>query len=165
MERRGFLRFSLLSAVTLVLKGRQRLFADPGPSDIRIQAPLRPWQKAEFSYTLGQQTYPGIAVRLPGKSDATRNEPGEIYAACRLCPHQACLFNYEMDYRKTGDVVGVTLENPVFFCRCHMSIFDPAQQGKVITGPANRPPWRFSIRLEKNEVIIDGIEEGVGQFG
>lgn len=165
MERRGFLQFSLLSALTLAWKGPKRLFAFPTPEGVRVQMPVRSWEKVEFSYTSGQQTYPGIVVRLPRKADAANNDPGEIYAACRICPHQACLFNYEMEYRKIGDMVGVTLENPVFFCRCHMSIFDPAQKGKVIFGPANRPPWRFSIRLEKNEMIIDGVEEGVGQFG
>ncbi len=163
MERRGFLQFSLLSTLTLALKGPKHLFAFAGPEAIRAPLPKQPWEKVEFSYARGPQVYPGIAVRLPDKPDAAAGLP-EIYAACRVCPHQGCLFNYEVDYSKIGDITGSTLNNPVFFCRCHMSIFDPAQKGKVISGPANRPPWSFSLRLDNNELIIEGVEKGVGEF-
>lgn len=124
---------------------------------------MKPWEKVEFSFAKQEQIYPGIAVRLPKISGG--GEAGEIYAACRVCPHQGCQFNYETDFGKIGDLVGVTLENPVFFCRCHMSIFDPAQKGKVLFGPANRSPWLFSVRIEKDEMIVTGVEDGAGQIG
>ncbi len=164
MERRGFLQLSLLSALTVALKSLRRPLAFAGAEGVRVPLPKQPWEKVEFNYASGQQVYPGVAVRLPNKPDAADKTPA-IYAACRICPHQGCLFNYEMDYGKIGDIVGVTLRNPVFFCRCHMSVFDPAQKGSVLFGPASRPPWSFSVRLDKNEMIVDGVEKGVGQFG
>lgn len=165
MERRNFLQFSFLSALTLGLKSPMRLFASASSEGVRVPAPIQPWEKVDFSYPSGQLIYPGVAVRLPSKFNTAGSDPGDIYVACRICPHQACLFNYELEYRKIGDMVGVALANPVFFCRCHMSIFDPAQKGSVIFGPASRPPWSFSIRLEKNEMVVTGIEEGAGQVG
>ena len=162
MERRDLLHITLLATVSLILKGPFRAFAAPENEKLRLQAPVNPWDKVDFTYKVGERGYPGTAVRLPKR---VGSEPGEIYAACRICPHQGCQLNYEMDFGKIGDLVGVTLENPVFFCRCHMSIFDPAQKGKIAFGPANRPPWFFSVRLEKSEMIIEEVERGVGEFG
>lgn len=165
MKRRNFLRFSVFSFLALGFEKAKPLSPLAASEGIRTPAPVKPWEKVDFSYTSGSQTYPGVAVRLPKITGGAGGERGEIYAACRICPHQGCQFNYEMDFGKIGDMVGATLENPVFFCRCHMSIFDPAQKGKVLFGPANRPPWVFSIRIEKNEMVITGVEEGAGQIG
>jgi Rieske Fe-S protein len=161
MRRRDLFQLVIVSALALGLKGRTSVLASAAQEGLRIPAPMEPWDKVEFSYAADQQSYPGIAVRLPAKANAKQ---GELYTVCRICPHQGCPLNYETEYRKVGDMVGASLENPVFFCHCHMSIFDPAQRGKVVYGPANRPPWTFSFRAEKSEIVITGVEKGIGQF-
>lgn len=124
----------------------------------RVAAPAQPWAISEFEYEAEGKTFPGLAVRLPG---ADRG----LYVACRICPHQGCIFGYETDYELVGDVVGKDLSNPVLFCRCHMSVFDPAQGGRVLNGPAPRPPWTFAAEEKDGEVLISSIESGAGEIG
>lgn len=54
----------------------------------------------------------------------------------------------------------VPLTAPVLACPCHRSAFDPAAAGKVLGGPAPRPPYRFSIRLAGPEAIVEDVEKG-----
>jgi Rieske Fe-S protein len=124
-----------------------------------VAAPVKPWAKVEFTYAGPEREFPGVAVRLPEKSG------GGLCAVCRICPHQGCVFGYETDYETVGGIIGKDLENPVFFCRCHMSTFDPTQGGAVLYGPTLRPPWRFTVREEGGEMIVTALEPGAGQIG
>ena len=125
-----------------------------------MKAPAAPWQVVEFSWTRDERTFPGIAVRLPDASGA----PGALYTACRLCTHEGCTFGFERDHALVGQIVGVTLANPVFLCRCHLSVYDPLRAGAVVSGPAKRPPWRFDVREQGGEFEITGIEPGAGEI-
>ncbi len=125
-----------------------------------MKSPTAPWQVVEFSWTRDERTFPGIAVRLP---DAT-GAPGALYTACRLCTHEGCTFGFERDHALVGQIVGVTLANPVFLCRCHLSVYDPMRAGAVVSGPAKRPPWRFDVREEGDQFEITGLEPGAGDI-
>ena len=133
--------------------------ARSAPNQI-IPSPAAPWDAVEFEFEKNGETYPGCAVRLPGKD----GKVGEIISVCRICPHEKCVFGYEKNYELVGRMVGATLDNPVFFCRCHMSVYDPAQAGKVLTGPAKRAPWRFTLNERDGALMVAALEEGVGEI-
>ena len=92
-------------------------------------------------------------LSVPGKA------PGEssIYAISTICPHQGCQFEFETDYREVSGKIGKALEHPVLFCHCHMSTYDPTDDGRVIHGPAPRPPFRFDFREEGETLVITGL--------
>jgi Rieske Fe-S protein len=158
MNRQHFLRLAL-SAAAIAALGLFSRRARAAGKELRVPAPVKPWDKVEFTYAGEQRDFPGLAVRLPEKSG------GGLSAVCRICPHQACVFGYETDYETVAGIIGKDLENPVFFCRCHMSTFDPAHGGAVLYGPAARPPWRFTLREEGGEMIITAVEAGAGEIG
>lgn len=154
IDRKTFLRFggAWLAVLSCVLAPFRRARAA-----VRVAAPAKPWDISEFEYEAEGKTFPGLAVRLSG---ADRS----LYVACRICPHQGCIFGYEADYELVGDIIGQDLPNPVLFCRCHMSVFDPAQGGRVLNGPAPRPPWTFTAEEKEGEIIISSIETGAGEI-
>jgi Rieske Fe-S protein len=158
MNRKHFLRlaFTAVAAAATSLFPRRARAAE---QELRVAAPAKAWDKVEFTYTGAQRDFPGLAVRLPEKSG------GGLCAVCRICPHQGCVFGYETDYAAVGGIIGIDLDHPVFFCRCHMSTFDPVGQGKVLFGPSPRPAWRFTAREEGGEIIVTAIEAGAGELG
>jgi Rieske Fe-S protein len=158
MDRKHFLRlaFSAVAAAALSLFSRR---AHAASAEMRVAAPVKPWDKVEFTYPGAARSFPGVAVRLPEKSG------GGLCAVCRICPHQGCVFGYETDYETVGGIIGKDLANPVFFCRCHMSTFDPAQDGSVLYGPTARRPWRFTVREEGGDMVVSDIEAGAGEIG
>ena len=120
--------------------------------------PANVWDASEFVFNDGNRALPGVAIRLP----ALAGSPPALFVACRICPHQGCVFGYERDYDLVGEIIGKDLTNPVLFCRCHMSTYDPARGGQVINGPAPRPPWTFDYKLREATVEVTGVEDGVG---
>jgi Rieske Fe-S protein len=162
IDRKHFLRLAagLVAGLAAGLSCRATAAADAGSQPVRAKLPKEPWEKVDFTYARGGRSFPGTAVRLPGKD----GEAGALYAACRVCPHQGCTFGYETNYRTVGNIVGKDLENPVFFCRCHMSVYDPLQDGRVLNGPSTRPPWRFAVEENDGELLVTELEEGAGEI-
>jgi ubiquinol-cytochrome c reductase iron-sulfur subunit len=90
---------------------------------------------------------PLIVVRIaPGK--------GGVVAYSKICTHAGCAVSL---YRKPTfpDVQ----PKPALVCPCHYSTFDPAQNGKVLFGPAGRPLPRLPL-----EVDADGNLRAAGNF-
>ena len=102
------------------------------------------WSFKEFTFTKEVETrgmrssseFPGIAIRLPDAS---------FYVASLVCPHEGCLIEFE---------------EPLLACPCHRSVFDPLRDGKVLSGSAPRPPWKFSFVIEKGKIIVHDLEPG-----
>jgi Rieske Fe-S protein len=124
----------------------------------RVPKPKGDWDIQEFSFEANGKAYPGIAVKLPASVGVQDN----LIVACKICPHQGCEFGFEKNYRAVGNIVGKELNNPIFFCRCHMSVFDPTANGKVLNGPAPNPPWLFTFKAGDTEIEIQSIPEGAG---
>ncbi|MCC7492564.1 MAG: Rieske 2Fe-2S domain-containing protein [Fimbriimonadaceae bacterium] len=129
-----------------------------------------PWKVKDFifrqvniEYTpRGQQQVeiPGFAVRLPDEAGQADTKYIEVYS--RICPHLGCIFNFETE----PDLVqknygGFRPPGPVFACPCHLSIYDVAHDGKVISGPAPRPPYKFQFKLEGDDVIVTAPPGGL----
>lgn len=120
-----------------------------------IPKPKTAWDAVEFDFEKDGETFPGYAVRLPA---------GDVLAVCRLCPHERCTFGFEGNYQAVGRMTGAEVNNPVFFCRCHMSVFDPAKGAAVVSGPAPRGAWRFQIEDKGDEIMITQLEDGAGKI-
>jgi Rieske Fe-S protein len=57
----------------------------------------------------------------------------------------------------------------MFACPCHLSVYDPLQtqvvdgkpvKGKVVSGPAPRPPRVFNFKEEGTKLVIESVESG-----
>lgn len=114
------------------------------------------FRQVSVEYTpRGKQTVdiPGFAVRLPDDVGQQKTQYIEVWS--RICPHLGCIFNFETD----PDVVqknygGFRPPGPVFACPCHLSIYDLRHDGKVISGPAPRPPRKFEFVIEGDNVVV-----------
>ncbi len=123
-----------------------------------VPKPKQVWEAVEFDFEKNGETFPGYALRLPDASGA----PGDVLSVCRLCPHERCTFGFETNFEAVGRMTGAQIANPVFFCRCHMSVFDPSKQAAVVSGPAPRGAWRFTHEDKGTQLLITSLEDGAG---
>ena len=72
-------------------------------------------------------------------------------------PAEAAAYNYP------------SAKNPLFACPCHLSVYDPLQSqdvsgkmlaGKVVSGPAPRPPRHFTYDMKGSKLVITALEAG-----
>jgi Rieske Fe-S protein len=92
-----------------------------------------------------------------GKSDNERNLielvrltadlPAGLVAYSAICTHLGCT------------VLPRLSEQGYIVCPCHASMFDPAADARVVSGPANRPLPALPI-----EVSSDGVVRAAGGF-
>jgi arsenite oxidase small subunit len=120
--------------------------ADAQPLAVVDQKALaEPWVAAEFSFELDGERVPGIVVKLPGE---------RWYASSLICPHAKCVAKYFRDVTVAQDTFDVAAKNPVLGCPCHFSVFDVADGGKVIAGPAPNPPQQFRVEVRDGKVLV-----------
>ena len=74
---------------------------------------------------------PAVLVHLKG---------GDFVAYSAVCTHAGCTVAYQ---KSSGDLV----------CPCHGSVFDPAQNAKVLQSPAPRPLPEIPIKIEGGKVF------------
>jgi Rieske Fe-S protein len=157
IDRKNFLELAAAALVSAALGPLGR----PAPAaavPLRLAAPQRTWDKVEFTYPGADQSFPGIAVRLPQAAG------GGLCAVCSICPHMGCIFGYETDYEDVGSMIGIRLSHPVFFCGCHQSTYDPLRIDNVIHGPASRRTWLFTVHEDAAGMVVTGIEAGAGKI-
>ncbi len=94
---------------------------------------------------------PGYIVSLPN---------GEKVAYSRICPHLGCVFNFVKDPEECAKGYNYKPTGPVFACPCHLSVYDIAQGGKVVSGPAPRPPRRFDLKKDGDNIAVLSLEAG-----
>ena len=100
---------------------------------------------------------PGFIVKLP---------TNEIVAYSRICPHLGCIFNFVPDPAECAKGYNFnpnTLPGggrPVFACPCHLSVYDIANSGKVVSGPAPRPPRKFEVKKVGDNYEVIALEAG-----
>ena len=125
--------------------------------------PLRPVPFVARAVTSSSSPNPGQAVRLDGmvfRTPATGNEPGHLSAVCLTCPHDHCPVDFVTDPRLIAEMSGGKIAHPIFQCACHFSVFDPAKDGELVSGPAPRGLYRFSLTpTGPRTVRIDAVEE------
>ena len=178
MNRRRLLRCLLGAGTFLPLsflkKGSARAAAAPSRAQVPLAQLRSPWSFAEVEFTkkiethrgLQESSFPGYIIRLPAPVAQRLSLKDGLYAISRICPHEGCPINF---YKERAEVP-YPLEikefpNPMLVCTCHHSVFDPAQGGGVLTGPASRPPWTFDYVIQRGRVIIKDLEPGGEKWG
>ncbi len=93
----------------------------------------------------------------------------------RICPHLGCNFNYfppekSEKVRADYNYSGAQSDRAYFACPCHFSTYDLKQfqdvlgqmkLGKVVNGPAPRPPRTFTFEVRDNgDIVVTGVEAG-----
>ncbi len=178
MDRRRLLGYLLRAGVLLPFsffkRGTARAAAVSSSSQVAISQLSSPWSFVEVEFTkqikthrgLQPSTFPGYIIKLPdviGKQLALKDN---LYAISRICPHEGCVINFYKERDEVAFEVQVEgFPNPMLVCPCHKSVFDPAQGGKVLSGPAPRPPWTFEFVVDRGRVIIKDLEPGGEKWG
>ncbi|MGH2402843.1 MAG: ubiquinol-cytochrome c reductase iron-sulfur subunit [bacterium] len=149
----------------------------------------KPWDFKYFVYTQKYPQYtpdgfksaavPGVVIRLPNKIPlpwdwvrATGERPqfteSEIIVFSRICPHLGCIYNFVGDWREItagygGYAPPKERQHALMGCPCHLSIYDPAdpqQPGRVLSGPAPRPPRTFFYQISEQKILVRRVEPG-----
>jgi cytochrome b6-f complex iron-sulfur subunit len=84
---------------------------------------------------------PGSAIKFKDSGSPAvlvHLESGDFVAYSAVCTHQQCTVAYR---------------NGQLACPCHGSVFDPANNGQVVSPPANRPLPQIPVEVRGGEVI------------
>lgn len=130
---------------------------------------------------------PGLVVRLPSRltlyDPATDRGPlswargigktpkvteSDIIVFSRICPHLGCIYNYVANWKEItagygGYVPPESRQHALMGCPCHLSIYDPADKttpGRVLSGPAPRPPRTFLFEIQGENIVATDVEPG-----
>ena len=130
---------------------------------------------------------PGLVVRLPSQltlyDPATGRGPlawareigkvpkvteSDIIVFSRICPHLGCIYNFVANWKEItagygGFVPAPSRQHALMGCPCHLSIYDPAdkqQPGRVLSGPAPRPPRTFLFEIQGENIVVTDVEPG-----
>ncbi len=149
-----------------------------------------PWDFKYFVYTQKYPQYtpdgfktaavPGVVIRLPNKitmpwdwvkksfNETPTVSETDIIAFSRICPHLGCIYNFVRDWKEVtagygGYVPPQPQQHALMACPCHLSIYDPADPampGRVVSGPAPRPPRTFFYTIEGDRILAKFVEPG-----
>lgn len=104
---------------------------------------LQAGKAVEFGYPLkGQKNM------LLDMGDAVPGGVGDnssIVAYSILCQHMGCPVGYEEADKH-------------FICPCHQTLYDPARDGYVIQGVAQRPLPRVQLEIDGDDIVAVGID-------
>ena len=84
-----------------------------------------------FSFNLAESGKPAVLVHLQDESWAA-------YEA--VCTHKGCEVGYQLESGRLG-------------CPCHGSVFNPAQGGAVVQGPAQKPLQEIKVDAKGGKVV------------
>lgn len=176
-------RFKLLSLTTEDRPRGEAVIA------ARLNEIPQPWDFKYFVFTQRYPQYtaegskaanvPGLVVRLPYKirlpwawAKDVGKEPSiaesDIIVFSRICPHLGCIYNYVSNHKEiTAGYGGYTpppqRQHALMGCPCHLSIYDPADRevpGRVLSGPAPRPPRTFLFEVQGKDIVATDVEPG-----
>lgn len=177
IDRRRFLGCLVGAGLCLplsVLKRRLANAASASEFSVALGELSIPWSVVEVEFTKEIEThrgpkpstFPGYIMRLPDALGQRLGLQHGLYAISRICPHEGCPINLYKEQSEVPYPIEVAeFPNPMLVCTCHQSVFDPAQGGKVLSGPAPRPPWSFYLVIENGKVLIKDLEPGGEKWG
>lgn len=157
-----FLRFlrPTLKPLDVLGNSDQPMAEQPVPSFMEKDFPT-PWTCIPFMFKQCYVEYnpeakevrqiPGFIVKLP---------TGDVVAYSRICPHLGCIFNFVPNPEDCAKGYNFKPEGPVFACPCHLSVYDIAHDGKVVSGPAPRPPRKFEVKKVGDTYQVLSLEAG-----
>ena len=157
-----FLRFLLPTRKPLDVLGKSdQPIAEPPVPTFKDSDFPEPWTCLPFMFKQSYIEYnpegkevrqiPVYIVKLPNN---------DVVAYSRICPHLGCIFNFVKDPAECAKGYNFTPDGPVFACPCHLSVYDIANAGKVVSGPAPRPPRSFEVKKVGEEYQVLSLEAG-----
>lgn len=121
------------------------------------------WNAIPFELA-GAHPIPAIVVRLPGpipgglQAVGPGGETVHLAGFSRVCTHMGCTVYLNRDLQGINFAFNYQTTHPDLTCPCHLSIFDPTQAGKAVSGPAVRPLPRVELELRGNTIVAIGLE-------
>jgi Rieske Fe-S protein/uncharacterized membrane protein YphA (DoxX/SURF4 family) len=129
IDRRGFIRISSIAALTVAAVGLGRLFPKSAaaavsatPQNIIEDASLAVGKTHNFTSKSGSP-----AVLFKSKTG--------VYAYSAVCTHEGCTVQYNSASKNLQ-------------CGCHGAVFSPANDGKALSGPTNKPLPKIKVAVE-----------------
>jgi arsenite oxidase small subunit len=135
-----------LVAVPLAIARASEARAAPDQPVAHLSELAQPWSAVKFNLPdVDGGEMPCIVIRLPGD---------KWYASSLICSHNKCTVMYVLDVNMVRDSFNVDSSTPVLACPCHFSVFDPAQDGRVLGGPAPNPPLQLRVAVRGNDLFV-----------
>jgi arsenite oxidase small subunit len=106
-------------------------------------AALKPNTPVNFEYPLKGQ--PSVLIDMGEAVPGGVGDNKSIVAYSVLCQHMGCPVGYQADKKH-------------FLCGCHQSEYDPAREGYVIQGVAQRPLPRIALEISSGDVVATGVD-------
>lgn len=184
LNRRSLLKLFLALPFVKFLENYLALFvgsdtytamaATPGLKVAKVSELKRPWSSVSFTYrlkrsipdvykkeTVVEESIPGVVVRLPDEIAAKSGGgmKGQFRVVDLHCTHERCIATYLTDNSEIRALADLTPKNPVVYCPCHRSVYDLAEGGKVIKGPAKAPLWKFEFDIKGDDIVVTGLEQ------
>lgn len=163
-SRRRFLKYAIgvgtgafalaLALPALAIRTLTQRTEEPAPGDVLVYAqgnfagsPVRvddiPPGTGIHVWPEGKSDNNNNLIQLVRLSDSGEAEGFVAYSA--ICTHLGCSV-----YEQLND-------QGLISCPCHASSFDPANNAKVVGGPASRPLPKLPISVNENgEIVVDG---------
>ena len=124
-----------------------------------------PWDFKDFIYVR-------TSVEYSARKTQGAKIPGFVVVQ-RICPHLGCTFNFITNPSELAGGYNYKPPEPVhpyFACPCHLSVYDPTRKqdnnsglllrGKVVSGPAPRPPRYMKFNIKDGQIVITDTEGG-----
>jgi len=105
-------------------------------------ADLKPNEPVNFEYPSKGQT--SVLVDMGEEVPGGVGDRKSIVAYSTLCQHMGCPVGYVPDKRH-------------FNCGCHQTQYDPAREGVVIQGVADRPLPRIALEVDGDDIVATGV--------
>jgi arsenite oxidase small subunit len=135
-----------LVAMPLAIARARAAGAPPDQPVAHLSDLAQPWSAVKFNFPDADgDDMPCIVIRLPGD---------RWYASSLICSHNKCTVMYLLDVNIARDSFNVDTSAPVLACPCHFSVFDPAQGGRVLGGPAPSPPLQLRVEVRGNDLFV-----------
>ena len=97
-------------------------------------------------------TFPDVNYGIP--IILVRIDENTIDCYSTLCPHDNCFGNDVTAPKGYYDSPASFKDFRLIYCSCHGSRFDPFQNGKAVTGPAEKPLKKFPTSFDKETNIL-----------
>jgi arsenite oxidase small subunit len=130
------------AAVIAIATGDDEEGPDYPRATVAKVADLKPNTPVSFDYPLkGQKS---VVIDMGEEVPGGVGDNQSIVAYSTLCQHMGCPVGYVADRKH-------------FLCGCHQSEYDPARQGYVVQGVAQRPLPQIALEVEDDDVVATGI--------
>jgi Rieske Fe-S protein len=157
MIRRAFLAHGLM-LLGFTRQASVRYAPLTMPVRIPLEAVKTPWLPVDFKAEAAAPAARRVLLSGVLFRRAMSDGRPELSALCVTCTHEQCQVDFIAEPAKLPRTDRV-MTRPVFLCACHSSIFDAADEGAWISGPAPRGLYRFRARVDGDAVAIEEVEE------